>query len=248
MVSAIIQARMNSTRVPGKTLKEVMGRPLLSFVIERLRFSTSIDQVIVATTSNSKDDPIEEIARRENVICYRGSEDDVLDRFYQAAQKYDLKHVMRLTGDCPFMQADICDHISSIYFSGGFDYVRTGETYAEGLDCEVMSFKALSRAWKEARLKSDREHVSLYIRNHPKKFRIKIVENESDDSRYRITVDEYEDFSVAKAIIEHLYTGPDTYFTIADIKSLLDAHPEIYKLNAHIIRNEGLLKSLEGNR
>jgi spore coat polysaccharide biosynthesis protein SpsF len=239
---------MNSTRVPGKTLKEVMGRPLLSYGIERLRFSTSIDPVIVATTSNRKDDPIVEIARRENVICYRGSEDDVLDRFYKAAQQYNLRHVMRLTGDCPFIQADICDHLVNIYFSGGFDYVRTGETYAEGLDCEVMSFKALSRAWEEARLKSDREHVSLYIRNHPDRFRIKIVENDSDDSRYRITVDEYEDFSVAKAIFEHLYTGPDTYFTIADIKSLLDGHPEIYELNAHIIRNEGLLKSLEEER
>ncbi|MBT8491224.1 MAG: spore coat protein, partial [Deltaproteobacteria bacterium] len=107
------------------------------------------------------------------------------------------------------------------------------------------NFKALSQAWREAKLKSEREHVSLYIWNHPEIFRLSIIENETDDSTYRLSVDEKEDFTAVKAILENLYKGPDNYFTIAKIKAFLNAHPEIYKLNSHIIRNEGLSKSLQ---
>jgi len=243
--TAIIQARMTSTRLPGKVLMEVMGRPLLSFQIECLRFSKMIDSIIIATTTNKEDDPISELAQREGLKFYRGSEDDVLDRYYQTAKEYNVNHIMRLTADCPLITSEVCDSIASDYFESGVDYIRTGKTFAEGLDCEVIGFKALARAWLEAKFKSEREHVTLYIRNHPELFKTMVKENDIDDSRYRITVDKEEDFLVVKTILENLYKGNESYFTIKEIKSYLDTHRKIYKLNSHIIRNKGLLKSLQ---
>jgi spore coat polysaccharide biosynthesis protein SpsF len=242
-VTAIIQARMTSSRLPGKVLKEVMGRPLLSYQIERLSFSKMIEKIIIATTLNKEDDPIVKLCQKEGLDFYRGSEDDVLDRYYQTAKRYNTEHIMRLTADCPLIAPDICDSIACAYFESDVDYIRTGETFAEGLDCEIISFEALTRAWLEAESKAEREHVTLYIRNYPELFRTMAKENETDDSRYRITVDEENDFLVVKTILENLYKGSDDYFTIREIKSYLDSHLEVYKLNSNIIRNEGLLKS-----
>lgn len=243
-VIAIIQARMTSTRLPGKILMKVMGRPLLSYQVERLRLSKRVNDIVIATSVEKEDDPVAELAQKECLKCYRGSGDDVLDRYYQAAKRYNIKHVMRITADCPLLQHDICDRIAEVYFDSGVDYVHTGETFAEGLDCEVVSFRALSQAWQEAKLKCEHEHVTLYIRTHPEKFQSITVENKTDDSKYRITVDEKEDFLVVKEILENLYKGKDNYFNIREIKSFLDTHPKIYELNAHITRNEGLLKSI----
>ena len=244
-VTAIIQARMTSTRLPGKVLMEVMGRPLLSYQIERLQFSKRIADIIIATTVNKEDDPIAALARTEGVSIFRGSEDDVLDRYYQAGKLYSAQNIMRLTADCPLLDANICDLIALRYLETNVEYIATGPSFAEGLDCEVFRLSALERSWKEVRLKSEQEHVTPYIRNHPEIFQSMNLENETDDSRYRMTVDTEEDFLVVKAILENLYRGKGQYFTIADIKSFLDMHPEIYKLSAHIIRNEGLLKSLQ---
>lgn len=238
---------MTSTRLPGKVLMKVMGRPLLSYQIERLRFSKIIDKIIIATTTNKEDDPIVELCQKEDIIFYRGSEDDVLGRYYQAGKKYNVVHIMRLTADCPLIDPDICNSIADSYFENGIDYIRTGETFAEGLDCEIIGFGALAKAWREAKLKAEREHVTLYLRNHPELFKTMIKENETDDSRYRLTVDEERDFLVVEAILENLYNGNDSYFTVREIKSYLDSHPEVYRLNSDIIRNEGLLKSLNGD-
>jgi len=241
---AIIQGRMGSTRLPGKILMEVMRRPLLSYQIERLRLSKLIARIIVATTTNAEDDPVVELAQGEKLEIYRGSEHDVLDRYYQAAKTFSAEHVMRLTADCPLIDIDICDRISNEYFTSGSDYVRTGETFAEGVDCEIMSFKALERSWRNAKLTSEREHVTLYIRNHTDQFTVKTLENETDDSKYRITVDEEADFHVVEAILKNLYIRARSYFGIEAIKKFLKANPDIYALNANIVRNEGLLKSL----
>lgn len=246
-VTAIIQARMASTRLPGKVLTEVMGRPLLSYQIERLGFSKMIDGIIIATTTKKEDDPIIELAEKEGLDFYRGSEDDVLDRYYQTAKKYNASHIMRLTADCPLIDPDICDSIANAYFKNGVNYIRTGESFAEGLDCEIASFKSLKLAWKDAALKSEREHVTLYIRHHPELFSIKVVQNITDDSKYRLSVDEKEDLLVVKAILENFYKDSGTYFTIDKVKKYLGKHPEIYRLNAKIMRNEGLLKSLQND-
>ena len=235
---------MTSTRLPGKVLMEVMGRPLLSYQIERLRFSKRIDNIIIATTTNKEDAPIVELAQKEGLNFYRGSEDDVLDRYYQTAKKYNVKHVMRLTADCPLIDPDICDSIANAYFENNVDYIRTGESFAEGLDCEIMGFNALAKAWRNAETKHEKEHVTLYIRNHPELFKIMVKENDTDDSKYRITVDEEEDFIVVKTILENMYKGKGTCFSTGKIKNFLNKNPEVYQLNAGIIRNEGSLKSL----
>jgi len=247
-VDAIIQARMTSTRLPGKVLMEVMGRPLLSFQIERLRFSKMIDSIIIATTTNKEDDPISELAQKEGLNFYRGSEDDVLDRYYQAVKEFKAKHIMRLTADCPLIAPEVCDSIVKTYFESGVDYIRTGKTFAEGLDCEVVGLRALAKAWLEAKLKSEREHVTLYIRNHPELFKTMVKENDIDDSRYRITVDEENDFIVVKTILENLYKDEKIYFSIGEIKIFFEENPDTYQLNREIIRNEGLLKSLQNDK
>jgi spore coat polysaccharide biosynthesis protein SpsF len=246
-VTAIIQARMTSTRLPGKVLMEVMGRPLLSYQIERLRFCKMIDKIIIATTVNKEDDPIIKLCQKEGLDFYRGSEDDVMDRYYQAAKRYNAEHIMRLTADCPLIVPDICDSIANAYFENGVDYIRTDETFAEGLDCEIIGLEALTKAWLEAQSKAEREHVTLYTRNHSELFKSIVKANETDDGKYRITVDEENDFLVVKAIIEDLYKGNNDYFTIREIKSYLDSHLDVYNLNSDIIRNEGLLKSLSND-
>jgi spore coat polysaccharide biosynthesis protein SpsF (cytidylyltransferase family) len=244
-VAAIIQARMNSTRLAGKVLMEVMGRPLLSYQIERLRFCKAIDDMIIATTENPQDDPIVHFAKEEGLKWYRGSENDVLDRYYRTAVKYHVRHIVRITADCPLIQPDVCDRTVKACLDSGADYVRTGSTFAEGLDCEVMRFESLHDAWRNARLDSEREHVTLYIRNRPDVFQSLEIENHIDDGIYRITVDEASDFDLVKAVIESLYEGKDRYFTIQDVKAFLNSHRHIFALNAHIIRNEGLMKSVQ---
>ena len=248
-VTAIIQARMTSTRLPGKVLMEVMGRPLLSYQVERLRFSNRIDETIIATTTNKEDDPVAKLAQKEGIKVYRGSEDDVLDRYYQAAKEYGAEHIMRLTGDCPLIDPVICDLVIDSYLKSGVDFVHTGPTFAEGLDCEVFSLECLKLAWHGAELRSEREHCTMYFHNHPEKVRKITIVNKTDDSKYRFTVDELEDFSVVKAILENLYQTSEGHFGPSEIKSLLDSSPDIFDLNKGIVRNEGLAKSQkEDNR
>jgi len=248
MLAAIIQARMTSTRLPGKVLKEVMTRPLLSYQIERLRGVRKIEKIIVATTTNREDDPIVDLCNREEVDFYRGSEHDVLDRYYQTAKKFEVEHIMRITSDCPLIDPQICKSVIDVYFKTGADFVHTGLTFAEGVDCEILSFRSLERAWNEANLKSEREHMTLYLHNHPGLFKKITLTNKTDDSRYRFTVDEQEDFLVVKAVLEGLYKKNAQPFTTDEIKKFLDTHEEIFRLNLNIVRNQGLIKSLKQDK
>lgn len=246
-ITVIMQARMNSSRLPGKVLMEVMGRPLLSYQIERMRFSKKIDEIIIATTTNLEDDAVANLAVSEQVQCFRGDEHDVLDRYYQAATAFQAKHIMRLTGDCPLIDPEICDQLVVNYQSVDVDLVHTGPTFAEGTDSELFSFRGLESAWKNAKLLSEREHCTLYLHNHQDQYTIRTLINSTDDSRYRFTVDCYADFLVIKAIIEALYS-PGDLFRTSDIKQFLDTHKEIIMINAAIERNEGLKKSLREDR
>ena len=243
-VTAIIQARMTSTRLPGKVLMEVMGRPLLSYQIERLRHSKMIDKIIIATTVNKEDDTIVNLCQKEGIDFYRGSENDVLGRYYQTAKKYNAAHIMRLTADCPLIDPMTCDLVVKKYICEDADYVHTGQSFCEGIGCEIFNFDVLEKMWKNAHLKSEREHVTLYIRNHLDELNCITLENETDDSKYRITVDEKNDFFVVKAVLENLYSKYTKPFSANDVKAYFKAHPEVYALNADIVRNEGLLKSL----
>jgi spore coat polysaccharide biosynthesis protein SpsF (cytidylyltransferase family) len=189
-----------------------------------------------------EDDGLAEYCRKI-VEVYRGSKEDVLDRYYRAAKLHGAKHIMRLTGDDPLIDPEVCDRLIDYYEKEGLDYARLTPDFAEGLDCEIMSFKTLEITWKRARLKSDREHVSLYINNHKQDFMFGFLENESDDSKYRVTVDERADFEVVKRIIQYFgKRGQEP--NISQVKRYLDSHVELKRMNAHIVRNEGVKISL----
>jgi len=247
-ISAIIQARMTSTRLPGKVLKTVKGRPLLDYMIERLNFCKRLTNVIIATTTNSQDDQIVAFAEDQGYEYYRGSEDDVLSRYYEAATVFKIDHIVRVTSDCPLIDPVIIDTAIDRYQLKACNYLHLAASFAEGLDTEIFSYKILEVAHQNARLMAEREHVSLYFHNNPEIVRKVVIENKIDDSMYRLTVDEAEDYAVVKAIYEALYKFGLPPFGMPEIKEFFNAHPEIYKINAHIIRNEGLLISLKKER
>ena len=242
--SAIIQARMSSSRLHGKIMMEVLGKPLIGYMIERLQLCKKVEKIIIATSTDESNDNLCEYLRGENIDIFRGSEDDVLDRFMKAAIEYKIDPIIRMTADCPLIDPKICDQVVEEYFNSGVDFVHTGSTFAEGLDCEIFSFSSLEKSWYDSNLESEREHLTLYMHNHPELFTKKTLVNEIDDSGFRFTVDEEVDFLVVKTIIENLYNKGNKMFNTEDIKRFLNTHPEIFKINANIIRNEGLLISL----
>jgi len=245
MVLAILQARFTSTRLPGKVLKPILGRPMLLRQIERLRRSTIIDDLIVATSSERTDDAVEDLCRKNGIPCFRGSLNDVLDRFYRAAEQYGPDHVVRLTGDCPLIDPGIIDQVISVHVQGGYDYTSNTveSTYPDGLDVEVVRFTCLAQAWQEATLPSQREHVTPFIHQQPGRFKIGSVKNNVDLSSLRWTVDEPADFELVTSIYEKLYPR-NPAFTTQDILVLLEKNPKLRTLNIQYGRNEGYDKSL----
>jgi spore coat polysaccharide biosynthesis protein SpsF len=241
---AIIQARMSSTRLPGKVLADVAGRPLLAHLLERAARAETLDSTVIATTVGPLDDPIEELCRRREVPCFRGSEEDVLDRYHRAATAFGGDVIVRLTADCPVLDPAVIDQTVRYYLDGEFDYVSNAlkPTFPNGLDAEVFSFAALDRAWREAALRSEREHVTPYIWKHPELFRLGSVEHDADLSAFRWTVDEPEDLELVREFYRHL--GPASTFGMAEILALLERHPELTGINARFKRNEGYQKSL----
>ncbi|MFH1914180.1 MAG: glycosyltransferase family protein [Pseudomonadota bacterium] len=243
-VTAIVQARMGSSRLPGKILKPVLGRPLIAYEIERLKRCTSLREIVLATSDLPSDDPVAALGAELGVQVFRGNESDVLDRYTQAARAFDARYVMRVTGDCPLIEPAICDRTVASFFQAQADYITTPPQVAEGLDCEVFTRAALETAWQEARRPSEREHVTLFIRNHPDRFTCLTTPHETDDGAYRITVDEPGDLAVITAILKALVPLHGLAFTFFHVRDFLDAHPEIRALNSDIVRNEGLIKSL----
>ena len=239
----ILQARVSSSRLPEKVLKPILGRPMLLYQLDRVRRARSLDALVVATSTDPTDDPIEALCASAGVACFRGSLDDVLDRFYQSAIALRPRAVVRLTGDCPLVDPVLIDRIVEFFGTDHFDFVITDQTFPEGLDVEIVRFDALERAWKEATLPSDREHVTLMIRRQPDRFRIGRYPSEADRSHMRWTVDEPEDFELVRRIVEALYPH-NPAFTTRDVLDLLAAQPELLKLNQGIRRNEGLERSL----
>jgi len=245
-IGAVIQARMGSTRLPGKVMKEVCGRPLLSYLIERVRRSNLVDAIVVATSDLDSDQKIADFARGQNVGVFQGSETDVLDRYYQAALAWSLDLVIRITADCPLLDNQAIDEfVGAFQKERDLDYMVTAQSWPEGYDMEIFKFKVLEKAWNEAVRPLEREHVTPYIRGHPELFHIKRLECPHGDlSWMRITVDEAADFKVVKAIIEHL-SPKNASFALNDIIGFLQARPDLQDINKHIIRNEGLQKSLK---
>lgn len=244
---AIMQARMGSTRLPGKVLVPIAGKPLLEHIIDRVKRSQAIDKIVVATTVKKQDKPIIAIAQKCNVDSFIGSEKDVLDRFCQAAKKYRAGTIVRTTADNPFVDPEVIDKVVGYYLKHkkSVDYVSNTikPTYPEGLDVEVFSSGALEKAWREAKRPSEREHVTPYIWNHPERFRLANIENDEDLSHLRWTLDTEADLRFAREIYARLYHGQ--VFLMKDILALLRAEPELAQINQGIARNAGYLESLE---
>jgi len=248
-VVAIIQARMGSTRLPGKVMMKIVGRPMLWHVINRLKHAKRLDDTVIATTTLNEDKTILKLASEMGVKGYAGSEDDVLDRYYQAAIRYKADVIVRITADCPLIDPTVIDRAIEFYLNHDFDYVGTGikPTYPDGLDTEVLSFNALERAWKEASLASEVEHVTPYIKKNPQLFDIKNVENDKDLSYMRWTVDEERDLKFVREIYKRLYIEGKIFY-MDDILNLLKKFPEIMDINKSIMRDEGYLKSLREDK
>lgn len=249
MILAITQARMSSTRLPGKVLMEIDCNTLLDLHVQRVARSRKIDKHVIAISDNSSDDVLEAYCKQHQLDYCRGSENDVLDRFYKAAKPFAPETVVRLTADCPLIDAELIDKTISLYLDAHCDYASNTlvPAYPDGLDAEVFSFKALEKAWQEATLKSDREHVTAYIwRNSSLKggdvFRSCTLGAEKDLSALRMTVDEQEDFLLIKTLVEKLGTGrPWIDYANYIIQHNID-------LNAKFSRNEGYFNSLKKDK
>jgi len=256
-VIGIIQARMGSTRLPGKVLKPIAGRPMLAWVVARARRIAGLDEVVVATTYDAADDVIAAWCAREKVPCFRGHPLDVLDRYYQAARVYQAGTIMRLTADCPLLDPHLAHEVLVQFQRRGVDFAANrlpepwGRTFPIGLDVEVMTFAALARAWHEATAPHQREHVTPYFyedapvealafRAHaprwretttPRGFRIALYHATQNWGHYRWTVDTAEDLTLVRAIVEAL--GPEIV-SWEQILAFLQAHPEVARLNASV--------------
>ncbi|WP_243388200.1 cytidylyltransferase domain-containing protein [Bacillus kexueae] len=236
-VAAIIQARMGSTRLPGKVLKKVLNKTLLEYQIERVKRAKTIDEIIIATTTKESDNPIVELCEHLSVPYYRGSEEDVLSRYYEAATEFNVDVIVRLTSDCPIIDPNVIDKVVKHYNDnlGQFDYVSNTltRTYPRGMDTEVISYEVLERVYKEAKELVYREHVTAYIYHHPNQFKLCNVSYEKDESKHRWTVDTKEDFELIEKIISELYSE-NTYFNIEDVLMVVNKNQSWLDINRHI--------------
>ncbi|CAG1002038.1 3-deoxy-manno-octulosonate cytidylyltransferase [Methylophilaceae bacterium] len=246
-VVAIVQARMSSTRLPGKVMKGIAGRPMLWHVVNRLKASALIDEIVVATTTGPEDDIIEEWCKLGGTGCSRGSLDDVLDRYFQAASTFGAKTIVRITSDCPVIDPALVDRAIEKFNEGGFDHVSVDSSFPDGLDAEVFSFEALKRAHAEASLASEREHVTPYIWKNTQIFRLEKIKSVVDLSGMRWTVDDERDLKLVTEIYEGIGAG-DRVFHMDEVLTFLRRKPEVLKLNADTKRNEGYAKSLRQDR
>ena len=235
-IVAIVQARMQSTRLPGKALLDICGEPMVSRVMTRCQRAKRLQGVVVATTTEPADDVLSQLCMARDWPFYRGSENDVLDRYYQAARKHQADVVVRITSDCPLIDPDLIDLTVNEFLrlQPECDYVSNGEPprpFPRGLDVEVFHFAALEQAWREARDAAFREHVTLYIYRHPETFRIVPLPADRDYSDRRWTVDTPEDRELVLKLFEHF--GHDR-FGWRDVLAVLAKHPEWSEINGHV--------------
>lgn len=244
IVGAIIQARLNSTRLPNKVLAKIGKKRVIEILISRVKKAKNLQKIILATTHNESDKKLVRIALRQKINYFLGDEEDVLSRFYFAAKENGLDAIVRITADCPFIDWHVIDEVIEKFLSAEkYDYVSNVHppTLPDGMDVEIFTFDALEKAFKKARLVSDREHVTPYIWKHPKEFRQFNVKFSSAGSKYRLTLDEKKDLIFLRLVQQNL-GGYD--FLLEDILNLLAEKPELVAINIGIARNEGYIKSL----
>ncbi len=241
---AIVQARLSSTRLPGKVILPLEGKPVLWHVLNRVRCAKSLEVVVLATSASPEDVPLKAIADEFGIPTFFGSLNDLLSRYYHAALQYGVDPIVRVTADCPMIDPEIIDEVVRHFFDGNYDYFGLSGSFPDGLDTTVYSFKALQAAFNEARLPSEREHVGAgFFERNSERFKIGGYEKFSGKAHYRWTIDEAEDYEFLKVVFKALY-AEGRPFSYRDVFDYLKRYPETQKINAHIVRNEGYLKSL----
>jgi spore coat polysaccharide biosynthesis protein SpsF (cytidylyltransferase family) len=244
-VAVIIQARMASTRLPGKVLLDLGGRTVLARVLERAAAIPGADVVVCAVPDGAADDPIAEEAVRAGAVVTRGSESDVLDRYYRAAVAVQADAIMRITSDCPLIDPQVCGDLIALWRTSGADYgaINMPAAWPHGLECEIFAFAWLERAWREAAKPSEREHVSPFIRNHPDVRSVNLPGPGPETVRHRWTLDHPDDLEFLRALWPKLPEGPVGWAWRIPF-AIVDADPALAAINAGHDRLEGLNKSL----
>jgi len=235
---AIVQARMGSVRFPGKVLQPVCGTPLIGLLLERLGRSRHIDQIVLATSEDARNEPLASYVTGLGVTVFRGSEKNVLDRYYRAARSVAADVVIRITGDCPLIDPQLVDTVIEKFRASGADYVSNTSppTYPDGLDTEVFRFSALETAWKQASTDFQKEHVTPFLRESPQFTKLTIT-HDTDVSTERWTVDEPADLDPVRRVFEHFHPRRD--FDWLEVLAVRNSHPEWFMSNRHLTRNEG---------
>ena len=234
-VTAILQGRVGSTRLPGKVLLPLAGKPVILHVYERIKQCTNIGKIIVATSIRNRDNDIANLFADLTLTVFRGSEEDPLDRFFDAATRYRLQHIVRVMADCPVVDPDVVDQVISYYLEGGYDFCYLGGEFPTGLDVTVFSYDTLKKTWQNTENMSDRQHIIPYMLQRRDLFRIGCVEIFEGLYHHRWVLDHESDYRLMTEIYNELYE-PDKTFVTEDILHLLDRRPEITQLNAHIPR------------
>ena len=237
--NAIIQARCGSTRFPNKVFADINGKPLIWHVVNRLTHAKTINKIVIATTINEKDDKIEKWCNENNVACYRGSENDVLNRYYSASVAFPSDIVVRITADDPFKEPAVIDAVVNKLINEGFDHVTNNlpPSWPEGLDCEAFTFAALEASEKSTNDAFEREHVTQYIYHNPDKFKIGNVASPKNLSYLRWTIDKEVDYEMVKAVYAHRNPANTDILLLDEILDILEKNPEIKEINSSVERS-----------
>ena len=258
-ICAIIQTRMNSKRLPGKVLLPIHKKTMLDYVIKQVSASKKIDKIIIATTRSSKDKPIVEYCLKNSISYYRGSTNDVLDRYYNCAKKFSCQTIVRISSDCPLIDPKIIDQTVTLFLKNSFDYIsnniekKKGKwenslcKFPQGMVVEISSFKILEKAWNEAKKPSEREHVYPYVQFNSKKFTRKNIMSKKDLSFIRCTVDKKEDLDFVRKLVTKI-KNKNKVIHISDILKVIKDYPDLVKINNKINFDEGYNISLEKDK
>lgn len=244
MIGAIIQARMGSSRLPGKVMMNVDDKsPMLFFVIRQLQSCKLLKELVIATTDLKEDNIIVDYAAKIHIKCFRGNAQDVLDRYYKCAKEFSFSTIVRITSDCPLIDPQIVDNMINEFNTNSYDYITNTlvRTFPYGTDVEIFSFNALESAWSNAKLPSEREHVTPFIRNHDKIFKIHNIESDKNLSNLSWTVDRMEDLNLVRTILAKINKRP---ILMQDILELFSKDSKLFEINKNHMPNEGYLKSL----
>ncbi|QZY56318.1 cytidylyltransferase domain-containing protein [Crassaminicella profunda] len=242
-IVAIIQARMGSTRLPGKVLLPLKGKPVLWHIVNRLKACKNINNIVIATSVEENDNKIECFCKENKIDYFRGSEKNVLERYYFTARKFQADHIVRITADNPVLDPKIIDELIDIYKKDQYDFYGVGSGFPYGISGAIFSFKALEESYLNAKVPSEKEHVGLYIKKRSKEYKVGFYGKYKDLGDYRWTLDTKEDYLLIKKIYDALYKKEELFFT-EDILKFIEKNPQFKTINKNTIRDAGLLKTL----